>query len=237
MRILGRRRTVDDVEEATLIGHLRPSDERQAEIAMFRFLLNSMRKRHSWDRIKCALATGIPAFWILTIVLRPQIPAVLSNSFPTWLSAQVQPHLEETPAIWTIIISLAIAGFQWYNLAYCQRRVIPLVREMYERALTKRDPQLLTMLGEALRLRTLRESLRTCSGTCSRSPGRKSPNQRAVLALLGQRPGRLYRRHLDSDESFDSQFEDSASGSSHVEKGERVSEPGTHRRRQGVGFR
>lgn len=110
--------------------------------------------------MKCAIATGIPAFWILLIVLGPHIPGVLANPFPTWLSAPVQPLLEETPAIWTIVISLAIAGFQWYNLAYYQRRVIPLVREMYERALTKQDPQLLTMLGEALRFRTLRQSLR-----------------------------------------------------------------------------
>lgn len=139
---------------------LRPSDERQAEIAMFRVLLTTMKKRHAWDRIKCAIATGIPAFWILMIVLRPHLPAIVASPFPAWLADQLQPLLEDIPAIWTIVISLSIAGFQWYNLAHYQRRVIPLVREMYEKALTRRDPQLLALLGEALRLGRLRESFR-----------------------------------------------------------------------------
>ena len=160
MRILGKSRTLEEDERGSTSGRLRPSDERQAEIAMFRLLLTSMKKRHAWDRIKCTIATGIPAFWILMIGLRPHLPAILANPLPAWLAGPIQPLWENTPAIWTIAISLAIAGFQWYNLVYYQRRVIPRVREMYERALTRQDPQLLTMLGEALRLRTLRESLR-----------------------------------------------------------------------------
>jgi len=143
------------------MGRVQPPNERQAELAMFRVLLTSMKQRHAWDRIKCAIATGIPAFWILMIVARPHFPAVFAASVPAWLSAPVQPLLADIPAIWTIAISLAVAGFQWYNLAHYQRQVIPLVREMYERALTRRDPELLTMLGEALRLGRLRESFRT----------------------------------------------------------------------------
>jgi hypothetical protein len=127
---------------------------------MLRFLLASMKKRHAWDRIKCAIATGIPVFWVLLIVTRPLFPAAPSATSPAWLMAAVQPLLEETPAIWTIAVSLAVAGFQWYNLAQYQRKVIPLVREMYERAVARRDSQLFVMLREALRFRTLRESLR-----------------------------------------------------------------------------
>lgn len=138
-------------------------DERRAEIAMFRLLLTSLKRRHAWDRIKCVIATGIPTFWVLMIGLRPHLPSAFSISVPSWLAAQVQPFLEDIPAIWTVAISLAVAGFQWYNLAHFQRRVIPLVREMYERALAKRDPELLTMLAESLRLRTLRESIRSLS--------------------------------------------------------------------------
>ncbi len=160
MRMLSKSHATTGMHAGQARGYLRPSDEREADIEMFRFLLASVKKRHAWDRIKCAIATGIPAFWILLILSRPYVPAVVSDSFPAWLAAQVQPLLEQTPAIWTIAVSLAIAGFQWYNLAYYQRRVIPLVREMYERALARQDPRLLTMLGEALRLRTIRESLR-----------------------------------------------------------------------------
>lgn len=138
----------------------RPSDEREAEIAMLRFLLDSMKKRHAWDRLKGAVATAIPIFWIVLIVSRPFVPPALSDAFPAWIVSSVQPLLEQTPAVWTVAVSLAIAGFQWYNIAYYQRRVIPLVRDMYEHALTRRDPRLLTMLGEALRFRTLRESVR-----------------------------------------------------------------------------
>ena len=127
---------------------------------MFRVLLTSIKKRHVWDRIKCAIATGIPAFWILIIGLGPHVPASIATTVPPWLAASVQPFLEDVPAIWTVAISLAIAGFQWYNLAHYQRRVIPLVRDMYKRAMTRRDPALLTMLGEALRLTTVRDSFR-----------------------------------------------------------------------------
>ena len=127
---------------------------------MLRFLLASMKKRHAWDRIKCAIATGIPVFWVLLIVTRPLFPAAPSAASPAGIMAAVQPLLEQTPAIWTIAVSLAVAGFQWYNLVQYQRKVIPLVREMYERALARRDSQLFVMLREALRFRTLRESLR-----------------------------------------------------------------------------
>ncbi len=127
---------------------------------MFRVLLASIKRRHAWDRIKCVIATGVPVFWVLMIVLRPLLPAALATSVPPWFAAQVQPLWEDTPAMWAIAISLVVASFQWYNLAHFQRRVIPLVREMYERALAKRDPELLTMLGEALRLSRLREFIR-----------------------------------------------------------------------------
>lgn len=160
MQIRGKRWTVEGLERGRAGRPSRNSTERQAEIAMFRFLLESMKKRHTWDRIKCAIATGIPAFWVLVILVGPHLPAFLATAVPPWLASQVQPLLEDVPAIWTIAITLAIAGFQWRNLAHYQRRVIPLVREMYERALTRRDPELLAMLGEALRLKTIRESFR-----------------------------------------------------------------------------
>jgi len=156
----GRPLTMGGLETPARIGSLRPSEERQAEIAMYRVLLTSMKKRHDWDRFKCALATGIPIFWVAMILLRPHVPGGLAGSLPTWIAAGVQPLFEEIPALWMIVISLAIAGFQWYNLVHFQRRVIPLVRGMYERALARRDPQLITMLGEALRSGAWLESLR-----------------------------------------------------------------------------
>jgi hypothetical protein len=140
--------------------HSRASDERAAELEMFRVLLESMKKRHIWDRIKCAIATGIPVFWILVILLRSHIPPAISSSVPPWLAELVGPVLEDVPFIWTVAVSLAIAGFQWYNLAHYHRQVIPLVRDMYERAMTRREPALLSMLGESLRLTSLRESFR-----------------------------------------------------------------------------
>ena len=127
---------------------------------MFRVLLASIKRRHAWDRIKCVIATGVPAFWVLVIVLRSSLPAAAAASVPHWLAAQTQPLLEDIPAMWAIAISLVVASFQWYNLAHFQRRVIPLVREMYDRALAKRDPELLTMLSQALRLGRLRDSVR-----------------------------------------------------------------------------
>ena len=139
MRIL-RRWASEKAERAALKAHSRRSTERQAEIEALQFLLTSIKKRHTWDRIKGAIATAIPAFWILMIALRPYLP--------TWL----HPLLQDVPAIWTIAVSLAIAGFQWRNLLDYQRRVIPLVQEMYERALAKRDRELLTILGNVLRI-------------------------------------------------------------------------------------
>jgi len=127
---------------------------------MFRVLLASIKRRHAWDWIKCVIATGVPVFWVLVIALRSLLPAAAATSIPPWLAVQVGPLLEDIPAMWAIAISLVVASFQWYNLAHFQRRVIPLVREMYDRALAKRDPELLTMLSQALRLSRLRESLR-----------------------------------------------------------------------------
>src|SRR6266705_987359 len=143
MRIL-RRRASEKAGRAALKAHSRRSTERQAEIEALQFLLTSIKKRHTWDRIKCAIATVIPAFWILMIALRPYLP--------TWL----HPLLENVPAIWTIAVSLAIAGFQWRNLLDYQRRVIPLIQEMYERAQARADRQLLTILSDALRIGQLR---------------------------------------------------------------------------------
>src|SRR5437879_1096038 len=148
MRIL-RRRASEKAGRAALKAHSRRSTERQAEIEALQFLLTSIKKRHTWDRIKCAIATVIPAFWILMIALRPYLP--------TWL----HPLLENVPAIWTIAVSLAIAGFQWRNLVYYQRRVIPLVEEMYERALAKRDRELLSILGNVLRIGKLKAFFRS----------------------------------------------------------------------------
>lgn len=156
-----KRWPVEPVERGTQNRPSRVSSEREAELAMFRVLLTSMKKRHAWDRIKCAIATGIPAFWILMIGVGPYVPAAITTSVPSWLSASIQPVFQDVPAIWTIAVSLAIAGFQWYNLAHYQRRVIPLVRDMYERAMTRRDPTLRMMLGEALRLTSVRQSFRT----------------------------------------------------------------------------
>ena len=163
MGILGRSRTQEGMVTGRMDGRMGPtgpSAERQAEIAMLQLLLDSMKQRHAWDRIKCAIATAIPGFWILLIFLGPHLPPALAASAPPWLADQVRPLLGDVPAVWTIAISLAIAGFQWRNLAHYERRVIPLVRQMYERAVTRRDPELRTMLAEALRFRTLRQSFR-----------------------------------------------------------------------------
>ncbi len=66
MRIF-RRRVAEDAEKGAWKAHIRRSTERQAEIEALQFLLTSIKKRHTWDRIKCTIATGIPAFWILMI--------------------------------------------------------------------------------------------------------------------------------------------------------------------------
>jgi hypothetical protein len=103
--------------------------------------------------IKCTIATGIPAFWLLMIALRSFIP--------TWL----HPLIQDVPAIWTIAVSLAIAGFQWRNLLHYQRHVIPLVQEMYERAMMKRDRDLLAVLSNVLRIGKLRGFFRNLFST------------------------------------------------------------------------
>ena len=90
-----------------------------------------------------------PRVLILMIALRPYLP--------TWL----HPLLENVPAIWTIAVSLAIAGFQWRNLLDYQRQVIPLVQEMYERAMAKHDRELLTVLSNVLRIGKLKGFFRT----------------------------------------------------------------------------
>src|SRR5213592_4756739 len=148
MRIF-RRRAARHAERTALTTHPPRSNERQAEIEALQFLLTTIKKRHTWDRIKCTIATAIPAFWILMITLRPYLP--------TWL----HPLLENVPAIWTIAVSLAIAGFQWRNLLSYQRQVIPLVQEMYERAMAKHDRELLTVLSNVLRIGKLKEFFRS----------------------------------------------------------------------------
>ena len=152
MRIF-RRQAAEQAEGRALRAHLHRTTERQAEIEALQFLLTSIKKRHTWDRIKGAIATGIPAFWIVMIALRPYLPS--------WL----HPLLENVPAIWTIAVSLAIAGFQWRNLLYYQRHVIPLVQEMYERALAKHDRELLTILSNVLRIGKLKGLFRSLFST------------------------------------------------------------------------
>jgi len=152
MRLFGRP-AAEQVEQNALKGRLRRSTERQAEIETLQFLLTSIKKRHTWDRIKCTIATAIPAFWILMIALRPYLP--------TWL----HPLLENVPAIWTIAVSLAIAGFQWRNLLDYQRHVIPLIQEMYERAMAKHDRELLTILSNVLRIGKLKGFFRSLFST------------------------------------------------------------------------
>jgi len=152
MRILRRHAAAHD-EGTALTAHLRRATERQAEIETLQFLLTMIKKRHTWDRIKCTIATAIPAFWVLMIGLRPYLP--------TWL----HPLVQDVPAIWTIAVSLAIAGFQWRNLLDYQRRVIPLVQEMYERAQAKADRQLLAILSDVLRISKLRGFFRSLFST------------------------------------------------------------------------
>src|SRR5437899_11020258 len=152
MRIF-RRRAAERPEGKALTTHLRRPTERQAEIEALQFLLSTIKKRHTWDRIKCTIATAIPAFWILMIALRAYLP--------TWLHRLIQ----YVPAIWTIAVSLAVAGFQWRNLVDYQRHVIPLVQEMYERALAKHDRELLTILGNVLRIGKLKGLFRSLFST------------------------------------------------------------------------
>ena len=152
MRIF-RRRAAERPEGKALTTHLRRSTERQAEIEALQFLLSTIKKRHTWDRIRCTIATAIPAFWILMIASRAYLPS--------WL----HPLLQDVPAIWTIAASLAVAGFQWRNLLDYQRRVIPLVQEMYERAQAKADRQLLTILSDVLRISKLRGFFRSLLST------------------------------------------------------------------------
>jgi hypothetical protein len=147
-----------------------PVSDRDAELAMFQVLLTSLNKRHAWDRIKCAIATGIPAFWISIIILKPQIEPAISPAVPPWLGATMAPLLERVPAAWTVAVSLAIAGLQWYNLATYQRRILPLVQDMYERALARRDRGFVSILGEALRFQTIREAVRAFFGKVFRRP-------------------------------------------------------------------
>ena len=152
MRIL-RRRAVQEVGGWRREPYPRRFNEREAEIATLQFLVTSITTRHRWDRIKCTIATGIPVFWIVMIALKPYLPI--------W----VHPLLQGVPAIWTIAVSLAIAAFQWRNLLQYQRHVIPLVQAMYERAIAKRDRELLTMLGNVLRIGKLTGFFRSLFST------------------------------------------------------------------------
>ena len=148
-----RRPAAKRLEGKAWTRHLRRSTERQAEIEALQLLLTTIKKRHTWDRIKCTIATAIPAFWILMIAFRAYLP--------TWL----HPLVQDVPAIWTIAVSLAVAAFQWRNLLDYQRRVIPLVQDMYERAQTKADRQLLTVLGDVLRISKLTGFFRSLFST------------------------------------------------------------------------
>ena len=148
-----RRRAAERPEGKALKAHLRRSNERQAELETLQFLLTTIKKRHTWDRIKCTIATAIPAFWIVMIAVREYLP--------NWL----HPLLQDVPAIWTIAVSLAVASFQWRNLLDYQRRVIPLVEEMYERAQAKADRQLLTILSDVLRISKVRGFFRSLFST------------------------------------------------------------------------
>ena len=152
MRIL-RRRSVPEVDRGMRPAYPRRPSAREAEIATLQFLLTSIKKRHTWDRIKCTIATGIPLFWILMIALKPYVPS--------WL----HPLLQGVPAIWTIAVSLAIAGFQWRNLISYQRDVIPLIEAMYQSAVARRDRELLTILGNVLRIRKLKGFFRRLFST------------------------------------------------------------------------
>ncbi len=143
MRIL-RRRSVPEVDRGMRQAYPRRPSGREAEIATLQFLLTSIKRRHTWDRVKCTIATGIPVFWILMIALKPYVPS--------WL----HPLLQGVPAIWTIAVSLAIAGFQWRNLISYQRDVIPLIEAMYQSAVARRDRELLTVLGNVLRIGKLK---------------------------------------------------------------------------------
>src|SRR5881628_1525862 len=89
MRIF-RRRAAEQAERKALTAHIRRSTERQAEIEALQFLLTTIRKRHTWDRIKCTIATAIPAFWILMIALRAYLP--------TWLHPLLQDVPESGPS-------------------------------------------------------------------------------------------------------------------------------------------
>src|SRR5256886_17670721 len=125
--IIFRRRAAEHADRAALAALFRRSTERQAELETLRFLLTTIKKRHTWNRIKCTIATAIPAFWIVMISLRAYVP--------TWL----HPLLQGVPAIWTIAVSLAIAGFQWRTPLDYQRPVIPLLQELYDRAQAQAD--------------------------------------------------------------------------------------------------
>ncbi len=159
MRLLARR-NVQPVVGGKRGAYPRRLSEREAEIATLQFLVTSITTRHKWDRIKCTIATGLPVFWIVMIALKPYLPI--------WL----HPLLQGVPAIWTIAVSLAIAAFQWRNLLQYQRHVIPLVQAMYERAIAKRDREILTILGNVLRIGKLRGFFRTLFST-SKSVGKQ----------------------------------------------------------------
>src|SRR5207248_10545712 len=101
---LFRRRAAEQTERNVLKAHLRHPTDRQAEIVTLQFLLTSIKKRHTWDRFKCTIATGIPAFWILMIVLRPYLPTMLHSL------------LENVHVIWTFAVYFAIEYIQWRHI-------------------------------------------------------------------------------------------------------------------------
>src|SRR5207244_8927238 len=98
--IWSRRRAAEQADRAALTAHLRRSNERQAELETLQFLLTTIKKRQTWDRIKCTIATAIPAFWILMIALRPYLPS--------W----IHPLIQVIPAICIIAVFLNYTVFQ-----------------------------------------------------------------------------------------------------------------------------
>src|SRR6266516_905630 len=100
----------------------------------------------------------------------PEVDRGMRPAYPRRPSAReaeiaTLPLLQGVPAIWTIAVSLAIAGFQWRNLISYQRDVIPLIEAMYQSAVAKRDRELLTILGNVLRIGKLKGFFRRLFST------------------------------------------------------------------------
>src|SRR5207247_3363935 len=103
-----KRQAGPEVGRGTPEAYPRRFSEREAEIATLQFLVTSIRKRHTWDRIKCTMATGVPVFWIVMVALKPFIPS--------WLHTLIGNVL----AMWTNDVSLSISAFIWWIHVYSQ---------------------------------------------------------------------------------------------------------------------